>query len=254
MGEAHDEEFDSDTWELYHLDEDFSEVNDLAAQHPEKVRDLLDLWWAEAGEHKVLPLDDTLPQRLLVPKPRVLEERDSYVYYSPVRLVRSGSPAMANRSYTITAEVEIPEGGAEGVIVADGGVDGGFSLCVKDGKLHYVSNFLAREYFVITAAQPVPTGMVQLRLEFAKTKGFAGTARLFVNGEAAGEVEVASTNPVAFAAAEGLEVGSDSTSPVWPEYSSPFEFTGTIHRVEIITEGEAHRDPEAEAKMHGVQQ
>jgi hypothetical protein len=254
VGEAHDEEFDNDAWELYHLDEDFSEVNDLAAEHPEKVRDLLDLWWAEAGEHQVLPLDDTLPQRLLIPKPRVLEERDSYVYYSPVKLVRSGSPAMANRSFTITAEVEIPEGGAEGVIVSDGGVDGGFSLCIKDGKLYYVSNFLAREYFVIDSTRPVPNGKVTLRLEFSKTKDFTGTARLFVNGEAAGEVEVARTNPVAFAAAEGLEVGSDSTSPVWPQYASPFNFTGTIHKVEITPAGEPHRDPEAEAKMHDIQQ
>jgi arylsulfatase len=253
-GEAHDEEFDHDTWELYHLDEDFSELNDLAAQHPDKVRDLLDLWWAEAGEHRVLPLDDTLPQRLLIPKPRVLEERDTYVYYSPVKLTRSGSPAMSNRSYTIAAEVEIPEGGAEGVIVSDGGVDGGLSLCIKDGTLYYVSNFLAREYSVITSSVPVPAGKVEVRLEFNKTTGSGGTARLFVNGKAAGEAEVARVNPVAFSPAEGLEVGSDSTSPVWPEYSPPFTFSGTINRVEIRSGDQPPSDPEAEAKMHDLRQ
>ena len=202
----------------------------------------------------MLPLDDTLPQRLLIPKPRVLEERDSYVYYSPVKLVRSGSPAMVNRSYTITAEAEIPEGGAEGVIVSDGGVDGGFTLCVKDGRLYYVSNFLAREYSVITSSVPVPAGKVEMRVEFTKTSGSGGTAKLFVNGEAAGEVEVARVNPVAFSPAEGLEVGSDSTSPVWPEYSSPFTFTGTINRVEIRSGDQPPSNPEAEARIHDLRQ
>lgn len=247
--EASDGCFDSDEWELYNIDEDFSEVHDLAAGHPEKVRELLDLWWAEAGRHRVLPLDDCVAARALASQPRVFEERDAYTYYSPVKMVRPGSPDVRNRSHTITAVVEIPEEGAQGVIVSNGGFDGGYTLCILDGRLHYVSNYLAREHFVVSSTEPVPAGEVSLRVEFRKTGEFAGRARLFVNGLQVGDGDVPRTNMVLYAVAEGLEIGSDSTSAVWPAYRPPFDFTGVIRKVEITGEGPGHSDPEGEARV-----
>ncbi len=247
--EAHDGDFEADVWELYHIDEDFSEVHDLAAEHPEKVSELLDLWWAEAGMHKVLPLDDSIVARMLTPRPHVLEERDTYTYHSPVKLVRPGSPDVRNRSHTITAEVEIPRGGAEGVIVSNGGFDGGYTLCVKDGRLHYVSNWLAREHYVVTSDSAVPEGGVTLRMEFHSTGDFAGGVTMYMNGRKVGEGHIPHTNLAVYAVAEGLEVGSDSTSAVWPEYRPPFEFTGKIKRVEIRMEGPGHNDPEGDWRV-----
>ena len=248
-GEPHDGDFDADAWELYRIDEDFSEMNDLAADHPEKVRELLDLWWAEAGRHNVLPLEDSLAMRMITPKPREFEERDVYTYNAPVKLVRSGSPDLRNRSHTITAELDIPQGGAEGVIVSNGGVDGGYTLCIKDGKLYYVSNFLARAHYVVASGEPVPAGEIEVRLEFEKTDEFAGKATLYINGTKVGEGDISRSNPLAYAVAEGLEVGSDSTAPVWPEYRPPFEFTGTIKKVEIRVDGPGHQNPGGEARV-----
>jgi arylsulfatase A-like enzyme len=255
MGEeSHDGDYDADRWELYRIDEDFSEVHDLAGEYPEKVKELLDLWWAEAEKHQVLPLDDNLVGRMLQPRPHIFEERDVYTYFSPVKMVRPGSPDIRNRSHTISAELEIPEGGAEGVIVSNGGVDGGYTLCIKDGKLHYVSNYLARDHFVVTSREPLPAGGISVRLEFERTLEFAGRVTLFINGAQVGSGEIPRTNPAAYAVAEGLEIGSDSTSPVWPEYKPPFVFTGVIKKVEIAAEGEPHQDPESEARVQQIRQ
>ncbi len=247
--EAHDGDFDADEWELYNIDEDFSEVHDLAAARPDKVRELLDLWWTEAGRYGVLPLDDSIMAHILLPRPHIFEDRERYSYYYPVKLVRPGSPDLRNRSHTITAEVEIPPGGAEGVILSNGGLDGGYSLCVKDGRLHYVSNWLAREHYVVTSAEPLPEGEVTLRVEFRKTEDFAGTAALYIAGHKVGEGDIPHTNLTVYAVVEGLEVGSDSTSAVWPEYRPPFEFTGTIKRVDIEVDGPGHSDPEGDWRV-----
>ena len=120
--EVHDGDFDADRWELYHLEEDFSEMRDLAAVEPLRLKELVDLWWKAAEAHSVLPLDDGLKERLLVAKPRVFEEREIYEYDVPIRLGRSTSPDLRGRSYAIAADIEVPEGGAEGVVVSNGGI------------------------------------------------------------------------------------------------------------------------------------
>jgi arylsulfatase len=254
--ELHDGDHDADRWELYHLDEDMSEMNDLAASHPDKLAELVDLWWEEAGRHRVLPLDDTLLERLLAPRPYVFEERDVYTYAARVRLPRQGSPTVRDRSYWITAEVDLDEPGAgrvgEGVVVSYGGSTGGFSLCVLDGRVHYVSNFLGRTH-TVASSRPVGPGPHLLEVRFARTEPNAGRVTLLVDGEAHDEVDVPRTNPVVFSSTEGLEVGTDSVSPVWPRYRSPFPFTGAIRRVVIATRPPEGPPPpevvEAEARL-----
>ncbi len=247
--EAHDGNFDDDEWELYNIDEDFSETRDMASSHPEKVAELEKLWWEAAEKFQVLPLDDNLIGKMVVAKPRVVEERPVYTFYHPVRLVRCASPNFRNMDLLIRAELEIGEQGAEGVIVSQGGSDGGFTLCVKDGRLHYAVNYLNRSHYVTTSDAQVPTGEVEVRMEFKKTADFAGEVRLFINGSEAGQGVVERSNPVAYAVAEGLEIGSDGTSPVWPEYASPFTFTGGIRKVEIVPGGESVTDPEGESRI-----
>lgn len=228
-----DLDFADDDWELYHLDEDFSETHNLAQQQPEKLHELIERWWAEAGTYGVLPLDDSMVQRLLAPRPTAFTPRAIYTYSSRIRLVRSASPDVKRRSHTITAEVEIPAGGGEGVIVCNGGPDGGYTLCIKDGKVTYVSNFLGREYTIVTSDAPAPAGPVTFRMVFIKTGAISGHVELYQNGQKVGEAEVAHTNPIIYAETQGLEIGSNGTAPVWPAYKSPFTFSGTIQKVEI---------------------
>jgi arylsulfatase len=248
--ELHDGDHDADRWELYRIDEDMSEMHDLAEQYPDKLQELVDLWWAEAERHQVLPLDDTLLARLLVDKPRIFEPRDFYSYTARVRLPRQGSPSLRDCSYTISAEVEIDEGDS-GVIVSYGGVDGGLSLCLLDGRLHYVKNFLGRAHFVASTTEPVEPGRRVIDVLFERTAPNAGQARLYVDGELAASAAVERMNAVAFSSSEGLEVGSDSVSPVWPRYHSPFEFTGTIRRVVLsLPTGETPLTPEMARAEH----
>jgi arylsulfatase len=237
--ELHDGDHDADRWELYRIDEDPSEMHDLAEQEPEKLRELVELWWQEAERYQVLPLDDTLLERLLADKPRIFEQRDVYRYSGRVRLPRQGSPSLRDCSYALSAEVEVAEGD-EGVIVSYGGVDGGLSLCLLDGHLHYVKNFLGRDHYVATSAEPVVPGRRVIDVLFERTAPNAGDARLFVDGVLQASVAVARMNAVAFSSSEGLEVGSDTVSPVWTRYRSPFEFTGTIRQVVLsLPTGEA---------------
>lgn len=228
--EMYDGDYDADRWELYRIDDDMSEMHDLAEKYPDKLQELVELWWAEAERHQVLPLDDTLLDRLLADKPRIFEPRDLYSYTARVRLPRQGSPSLRDCSYTISAEVEIGEGDS-GVIVSYGGVDGGLSLCLLDGRLHYVKNFLGRAHYVASTAEPVAPGRHVIDVLFERTAPNAGEARMYVDGTLAARAAVERTNAVAFSSSEGLEVGSDTVSPVWPFYRSPFEFTGTIRRV-----------------------
>ena len=242
--EMHDGDYDADRWELYRIDDDMSEMHDLADVHPDKLQELVDLWWQEAERHQVLPLDDTLLARLLADKPRIFEQRDFYTYTGRVRLPRQGSPSLRDCSYTISAEVEIGEGD-EGVIVSYGGVDGGLSLCLVDGRLHYVKNFLGRAHYVASASEPVQPGRRVIDVLFERTAPNAGEARMYVDGALQASIAVERMNAVAFSSSEGLEVGSDTVSPVWTGYRSPFEFTGTIRRVVLsLPRGEAPLTPE----------
>jgi len=251
--------FDDDVWELYHVEEDISEAHDLAGEYPQKVRELQDVWWAEAGKYNVLPLDARSLGRA-VGRPRISRPRKRFVYY-PGGAPIEGAAAVnvRNRSHSITAQVVIPEGGAEGVLVAEGGRFGGYSLFVKDGRLSYAYNFLGLHRTHVVAETPVPAGPCTLGFSFEKTGpqpfGAGGIARLFINGAQVAEAELRRTVPFVFALGQGLQIGADDGNPVTDEYRSPYRFTGTLRRVVIDVSGpEPPRDLEHEERIEMARQ
>lgn len=231
-----DTDFDSDPWELYKLDEDFSQSVNLAQKHPDKLKEMQELWWAEAGKYGVLPLDDRRFERLAdTTRPAAALPKDRYIYYpdtSPVPVV--AAPRVLNVSHRITAEVEIPANGAEGVLLCLGTEFGGWSLFVKDEKLVYAHNYLQIREFNLKSTTEVPKGKATLAYEFTKTGDNVGTGRLFINGKQAGELEGIKTAPVSYASAsEGLQVGRAWSTPVSNDYNGSFQFTGTLEKVTI---------------------
>ncbi len=251
--------FNEDEWELYHTEVDRSEVHNLAAEHPEKVRELVNLWFAEAGANHGLPLDDRSPVEILTtPRPQLSKPRDRYVYFPDVADVPEQQAVnVHNRSYTIGALVDIPAPGAEGVLFAHGARFGGHALYVRDNRLHYVNSFVGMVEQRVAATEDVPTGEgVILAASFEKdgeeAPGVAtGMLSLYHGERKVGEGRI-KIQPGPFEiAGEGLCVGRDSGAPVTDDYpgTSPHRFTGgTIKRVAVDVSGEPYIDLEREAQ------
>jgi arylsulfatase len=223
-------------WELYNLTVDYSQAHDLAAQNPEKLKELVALFDSEAKRNNVYPLAPHTG-----PQPSLSDGRTHFVFRSGVeRLPPRSVPNLRGRSHTITADVEVPAGGAEGVIIADGGRYGGFSLYIKDGKPVYEVNAYSHSAAKLVSDAPLPTGKVHIEVAVTadplknasdRTPGrviASGTARLSVNGKQVAEGPIANFISVY---GETLDVGKDLGSPVSPAYESPFAFTGTINTV-----------------------
>jgi arylsulfatase A-like enzyme len=238
-------DFDRDQWELYHLDADDAEEHDLAAERPEKLREMVDRWWIEAGKYDVLPLDDRNVGFLRAAgRPGV---KTRFVYYPGMaRVERQSSPNITNRSYTITADVTIPEAGAEGVLLAAGNRFGGYTLFVKDGRPVYEYNFGDVRY-VIRSESEIPRGRSTYGFEFAKTGRHQGRRMLRVDGSVVGRGELPQTWPF-MALQAGLHCGRDDGSPVSEQYAVPFTFTGTLHRVAVDLADDQQRDVAAEQR------
>ena len=238
-------DFDRDQWELYHLDDDYAEERNLASEQPEKLRQMIERWWTEAGQYDVLPLDDRDVGALRsAGRPGV---RTRFVYYPGMaRVERQSSPNVTNRSYSITAEVAIPPGGAEGVLLAAGNRFGGYVLFVKDGRLEYEYNFGEVRYTIASDAEIAP-GSHTYRFEFAKTGQHRGRGQLSIDGVQVGAGELPQTWPF-MAAQAGLHCGRDDGSPVSERYAVPFTFTGTLHRVTVELADDQQRDPAAEQR------
>jgi arylsulfatase len=227
---------DRDKWELYNLHEDFTQARDLAAEHPEKLKELRELFWAEAEKYQVTPLLAGFAPFYGLNPPRT--ERNHFTYYPGAENIGAGMiPPVYNRSYTITADLDIPDGGAEGVIVAESDVMGGFALYVQDHKLRYTYSFLGVKVDTQTASEDLPTGKVQVRYEFtADHPGKAATggrSRLLVDGKPVSEVQLERTVPIRFTTYAGMDIGKDNGEPVSPSYrnKSPYAFTGKIEKV-----------------------
>ena len=234
-------DFDADRWELYHLDEDFSECHDLADVYPEKLREMVERWWTEAGIYGVLPLDDRDFERATANV--AAHARQTYTYYPGMaRIDRLSAPNVTDRSYTITADVDIPAGGAEGVLLAVGSRFAGYVLYVQNGRLHYEYVYSETVNHGIRSDRAVPAGRHALAFRFAKTGERRGRGTLFIDGAPVGAMEVPRTWPV-IATTGGILCGSDSGSPVSDAYTCPFTFTGTIRRVVVRLDGDGRSDP-----------
>jgi len=232
--------FDDDVWELYDTTKDWSQANDLSRQMPEKLHELQRLWLIEAVRYNVLPLDDNLGARInsdTAGRPQLIKGKSQILFGSMGRLSENSVLNLKNKSHSVTAGITVPATGAEGVIVAQGGNIGGWSLYAKGGKLKYCYNLLGIHQFYAESSGPLTPGDHQVRMEFAYAGGGlgkGGTASLFVDGKKVGEGKVAATAAMIFSADDGCDVGVDTGSPVSPDYGSRGnEFTGTVKGVQL---------------------
>ncbi len=251
--------FNDDTWELYHTDVDRSELHDLAAEQPDKLREMVNLWFAEAGANGAFPLDDRSAVEIVnTPRPRVASPRERYIYYPDVADVPEAQAVnIRNRSFTIGAQVDIPGPGAEGVIFAHGARFGGHALYVKDNRLHYVNSFVGVAEQKVTATQDLPTGRnLIISASFDKDgedpPGVAtGVLSLYHGDRKVGEGRI-KLQPGGFElCGEGLCIGRDSGAAVTDDYPGerPWHFAGgTIHRVAVDVSGEPYLNLEREAE------
>jgi arylsulfatase len=250
--------FNDDEWELYHTEVDRSELHNLAAEQPDKVRELVNLWFAEAGANGAFPLDDrSALEIMLTPRPVLSPPRNRYIYFpGTAEVPESQAVNVRNRSYSIGALVDLPAPGAEGVLFAHGSLFGGHALYVKENRLHYVYNFVGMAEQHIVATEDLPIGeKLLLAASFDKSgedpPGVAnGLLSLWHGDKKVGEAPI-KTQPGKFMiAGEGLCIGRDGGGGVTEDYpgSEPFTFTGgTIRRVAVDVSGEPYIDLEREA-------
>jgi arylsulfatase len=231
-----------DIWELYDTRTDFSLVNDLAAENPQKLAELKALFMREAGKNHALPIDDRVFERLIpamVDRPDLMAGRTSLTLAEGMTgMTENIFIDIKNKSKTITAEVEVPAGGANGAILVQGGRFGGWALYVKDGQPAYDYNFLGLERTTIASSKPLAPGKSTIRFEFAYDgdgMGKGGMGTLFVNDEKVGEGRIERTQSIVFSADETADVGIDLATPVVETIGSegPSRFTGSIPKVTI---------------------
>ena len=238
--------------ELYYLPDDFTQAHDLAAQHPDKVQELKDLFWEEAEKYKVLPLLATLSTFFGMLPP--IEDQTKFEFQGGVENVLSGMvPRIYNHSYAISADLVIPEEGVEGVIVAEADHLGGFSLFVDDGLLTHTYSMMGVFIFRQQATEPMPTGEVSVRMEFAADAAkpaTGGEVTLFVNDKPVGSGRMDHTVPIRFSGYAGMDIGRDNGGVVDRSYDDrkPFPFTGTVKKV--VFDIKPHLTDQDETDLH----
>jgi arylsulfatase len=232
--------FDDDNWELYDTSKDWSQANNLAKQMPEKLHELQRLWLIEATRYNVLPLDDRVAERInsdTAGRPVLIRGKSQILFGSMGRLSENSVLNLKNKSHSVTAEIVVPATGAEGVIIAQGGNIGGWSLYAKGGKLKYCYNLLGIQQFYAESSNALPPGDHQVRMEFTYAGGGlgkGGTASLYVDGKKVGEGKIGATAAMIFSADDGCDVGMDTGSPVSPDYGSRGnEFSGRVKGVQL---------------------
>ena len=235
--------FDRDEWELYNIDNDRAEIHNLAETHPEKLQEMIALWWREAEAHRVLPLNNQ-PGKFGDRRHR----RERYEYRPGIgSLPRAVAPNLHNRGFRIIAEVNSP-GEVSGAICAHGSASAGYAVYVRDNRLHYVHNFLGLQRFVAAASVPIPRGAHRLVVEFTMTARFKGNVELFYDDLPVGAAEIPMTVPFFYGTA-GFTVGYLRGHSVIHEEHVPFAFTdGALHRVIIEPESRTWRDPVLDPK------
>ncbi|WP_006243128.1 arylsulfatase [Mycolicibacterium tusciae] len=247
---------DDDVWELYGPD-DWTQAHDLAAENPQKLAELQRLWLIEATKYNVVPIDDRSVERFdadIAGRPKLISG-NSQTLFSGMRLLENCVVNIKNRSHVVTAKVTVPDAGAAGVIVTQGGGVGGWSLYAHEGALKYCYNFFGIDYFYVTADDPIPSGEHQLQMEFTYDGGGlgkGGTVTLYYDGKAVGTGRVERTEPLAFSADEACDVGSDTGSPASQDYAAHGnKFNGVIDWVKIDVGEDSHDHlVSAEAKLN----
>ncbi|MFV8164394.1 arylsulfatase [Mycobacterium sp. 134] len=237
--------FDADVWELY-APGDWTQAHDLAAQDPEKLADLQRLWLIEAVKYNVVPLDDRGFERInpdIAGRPQLITG-NSQLLFSGMRISEAAVLTLKNKSHSVTANITVPESGASGVIITQGGSAGGWTLYAHEGKLKYCYCFFGMEHYMTTAEQPIPTGQHQVRMEFAYDGGGlakGGNVSLYYDGKQVGSGRVEQTQPMAYSADEACDVGADTGSPASPDYGpTGNKFNGEIDWVQIDIGDDSH--------------
>ena len=236
---------DDDVWELYGPD-DWSQAHNVAGENPQKLAELQRLWLIEAVKYNVVPLDDRSFERFdadIAGRPKLISGT-SQLLFSGMRVSENCVVNVKNKSHSVTAELNVPESGAAGVIVTQGGGVGGWSLYAHQGRLKYCYNFFGIEYYFVTADERIPAGKRQVRMEFAYDGGGmakGGNVTLYYDGKAVGTGRVEQTEPMAFSADEACDVGSDTGSPASPDYGpTGNKFSGQIHWVRLDIGKDSH--------------
>jgi arylsulfatase len=238
--------FDDDVWELYDTTKDWSQANDLSKQMPDKLHELQRLWLIEATRYNVLPINDDLA-RVMNPdtagRPMLIKGTTQLLFGDMGHLSENCVLSIKNKSHSVTAQIVVPPSGAQGVIIAQGGNIGGWSLYAKGGKLKYCYNLGGVRYFYVESTTPLPAGEHQVRMEFAYAGGGlgkGGTVNLFVDGEPVGTGAIPMTLAMVFSADDGCDVGEDTGSPVSEDYGSRGNaFNGRVKGVQLAIAGAA---------------
>jgi arylsulfatase A-like enzyme len=231
--------FDDDVWELYGPD-DWTQSRDIAKKHPEKLHELQRLFLIEAARYNVLPLDDRRAERFnpdLAGRPQLVRGKSQLLFGGMGRLSENSILSLKNKSHSVTAQITVPDGGARGVIISQGGAFGGLALYLHDGRPAYCYNLFGLQRFKVYGEESIPAGEHQVRIEFAYEGGGlgkGGDVTLYLDGEPVGDGHVDATVPMLFSADETTDVGSDSATPVSDDYGPrDTQFTGDIHWVQI---------------------
>jgi arylsulfatase len=256
-------ELDAKGWELYDLNEDFAETNNLAEKERGRLIAMIGIWYVEAGKYNVLPIDSRGTLRLAEERPQIACNRKQYVYYQGTQLVpTSAGPRVVNVPHSVSVHANVPRGGAQGVLYSMGGNDGGFSFYVQGGKLTYGYNYVADPRFKVQSDSAIPEGDLIFSFQFtptgkpdiAKGKGVPANIKLFVDGKQVGSGELPVTIPLQLGLAAGVSIGIDSGAPVMTDYKAPFAFTGTVKKALVDVSGEEIEDKEAKMKMYLARQ
>jgi arylsulfatase len=232
--------FADEVWELYDTTKDWSQSNDLSKKMPEKLHELQRLWIIEAARYKVLPIDDRMTERIdpdIAGRPVLIRGNTQLLAGGMGRLSENCVLNLKNKSHSVTAEIVVPEKGAEGVIIAQGANIGGWSLYAKNGKLKYCYNVAGVQHFFVEGKNPIPAGEHQVRMEFAYDGGGlgkGGNVTLYTDGKKVGEGKIPLTQAMIFSADDGCDVGEDTGAPVSPDYG-PLgnRFNGLVKGVQL---------------------
>ncbi|MGH2609324.1 MAG: arylsulfatase, partial [Tepidiformaceae bacterium] len=230
---------EDDVWELYDTSKDWTQAHDVASKHPEKLADLRRLFLIEAAKYNVLPLDDRRVERFnadIAGRPQLIRGDQQILFGGMGRLSENSIVVLKNKSHAVTAEVVVPKGGAHGVIVAQGGAFGGWSLYANGGGPTYCYNLFGLKRFTVEGKKPLPEGQHQVRMEFdydGGGLGKGGNVRLFLDGTKVGEGRVDATVPMAFSADETTDVGHDSATPVSDDPDGATPFTGRVRWIQL---------------------